>query len=96
MNFNDAWKTAPPDALGYVRIRKDIWSEPTCYLRLHIVAGGHGFWGALFSPVTQKLCDLPTPQQIPMLGQTDDPGWSIYSGPLATGDAQGADGGVLR
>lgn len=88
MTINDAIR------LGICRIRMPYWAEPTCYLKLEFIqkeAGSSAFyvgpWFRLFSPVTQKGCGYPTPQDILSFNFSfDEEGWEPYIGPISDKD----------
>lgn len=51
-------------ALGYNRMRREIWADPTDYLHIDMIDGQKGPWAHLWARRTQQIIGAPTPQDI--------------------------------
>lgn len=57
---------------GICRVRLPQWADADTYLKIDLIDGGIGPWGHLYSPHTQKAIHAPTPQDLLIIGDTDD------------------------
>jgi hypothetical protein len=70
---------------GYIkniqRVRLPYWESPDCYLQLDFLPGGLGPWGHLYDRRVQELINVPTPQDILIVGMIGND-WVPYEGSL--------------
>ena len=70
------------------RIRKAVWTNPNCYLRLPLMKGGmHGPWAELYDDTCQQqVLNIRPGSQRMGVGfdiPYEDPDWERYEGPVS-------------
>ncbi len=68
-------------ALGCNRFRRDIWADPTDYVRVDVIDGKKGPWMHLWARRTQEICGSPTPQDILNIRHDPTDDYLPYDGP---------------
>ncbi len=73
---------------GIEVLRRPMWANATCYMRIHLFGGGCGPWAELWDRRCQETIGEPTPQRFLNIGDTTSD-YEEYTGPLDETDLGG-------
>ena len=81
MKLTDIFHQHKPRPDGILRVRRNIWANPDCYIELDVTYGPTRVlaspWARLFDAKAHETLGIPSPQIFPFcLLDTDD--WSEY------------------